>query len=78
VVGDDSSVEFAANSTAASATISAGVSSAISFDDSSRGSTAQIDLFRIFPLTSILDISGHNAPGVTIGSLYGDEGHDLD
>jgi autotransporter-associated beta strand protein len=74
-VVDGTSLEFANTSTAGSASIGA-ASGLIFFDGSSRGGTAQIDLRLLFPVLfsgSFLDISGHNAPGVTIGSLAGDE-----
>jgi autotransporter-associated beta strand protein len=48
------------------------------FYGSSRGGTAQIELQQDDPdfdfLVGVLYISGHNAPGVTIGSIAGDEG----
>jgi autotransporter-associated beta strand protein len=59
-------LEFFDRSTAGNATIvSSG--STITFYDSSRGGTAQIGLSG-----GALDISAHNAPGGTIGSLDGD------
>ena len=66
-------VEFTDSSSAGSATIES--SSIISFSGSSSGGTAQIELlFSDISLSSpILDISIHNAPGVAIGSLAGDE-----
>jgi autotransporter-associated beta strand protein len=68
-----SGLGFGDRSTAGSATILA-VGGHIFFGDSSRGGTAQINLFSSeFGSGSFLDISGHNAPGVTIGSLEGDE-----
>jgi len=44
------------------------------FVGSSTGSTAQIELGSdpVFGGSGVLDISGHNAPGVTIGSIEGD------
>jgi autotransporter-associated beta strand protein len=71
--GDGSFLVFADRSTAGSASISA-FDGFIFFEGSSRGGTAQIDL-RLFVDVGggVLDISGHNAPGVTIGSLAGDE-----
>jgi autotransporter-associated beta strand protein len=71
---DASALVFANTSTAASASISA-AGGFIFFEGSSRGGTAQIDLKALtaFPFRSFLDISGHNAPGVTIGSLEGNE-----
>jgi autotransporter-associated beta strand protein len=46
------------------------------FYGSSKGGTAQIELhFNPFlGQGAVLDISGHNAPGMTIGSIAGDEG----
>jgi autotransporter-associated beta strand protein len=60
-------------SSAGSATIRS--SGLFDFFGSSRGGTAQIELQSIPDLGYIgtLDISFHNAPGVTIGSLEGDE-----
>jgi autotransporter-associated beta strand protein len=73
VVADGTFLTFSNSSTAGSASISA-FDGFIFFEGSSRGGTAQIDLRRFDDLFgSILDISGHNAPGVTIGSLEGDE-----
>jgi autotransporter-associated beta strand protein len=69
---DGTSLQFANASTAGSASIVAS-GGFISFEGSSRGGTAQIDLRFFFISGSSLDISGHNAPGVTIGSLEGDE-----
>ena len=71
-VGDDTFLVFADRSTAASASI-VNSGAFVVFEGSSRGGTAQIDLQPPNPFVSILDISGHNAPGVTIGSLEGDE-----
>jgi autotransporter-associated beta strand protein len=67
-----SNVLFFGSSTAGNATISTG--RYFSFEDSSRGGTAQISLVEAFEFGGILDISLHNAPGVTIGSLEGVEG----
>ena len=67
-------IQFSDFSTAGNADISgAGVD--IIFSGSSKGGTAAIGLFFDFveEVASTLDISGHNAPGVTIGSLAGDE-----
>jgi len=61
-------VDFFGNSTAGSAVINNG-HGGISFFDSSQGGTAQILLHGE---SSFLDISAHNAPGVTIGSLEAD------
>jgi autotransporter-associated beta strand protein len=68
-----STIQFGDSSTAGSATIESG-SGQIFFDGSSKGGTAAIGLFGITALdrASILDISSHNAPGVTIGSIEGD------
>ena len=46
----------------------------ITFYDSSEGSTARIWIHELVPVpeSGILDISWHNAPGVTIGSIEGD------
>jgi len=66
-------IGFTDFSTAGSATIrSAGFNF---FYGSSTGGTAQIELLSTPDLGyfGILDISGHNAPGVAIGSLEGDE-----
>jgi len=72
-VSDGSSLAFRDHSTAGSATIQA-FAGFVSFEGSSRGGTAQIRLAQgPFFFGSELDISGHNAPGVTIGSLEGDE-----
>jgi autotransporter-associated beta strand protein len=67
-------IEFSDFSTAGNANIQS-VGCLFSFNDSSTGGTAQIDLeFNPFiGFSSALDISGHNAPGVTIGSLEDDE-----
>jgi autotransporter-associated beta strand protein len=79
-VADASTLVFGDRSTAGSATISANFFGFIFFDGSSRGGTAQIDLHFFEPesAASFLDISGHNAPGVTIGSLSGEEGTFVD
>ena len=63
------SLRFADNSTAGSATITLfdGFCS-VFFEDSSQGGTARIHLDQ----GCILDISLHNAPGVTIGSIEGE------
>jgi autotransporter-associated beta strand protein len=71
-VVDGSFLDFGGTSTAASASIFA-AGGFISFEGSSLGGTAQIDLQSFFFSGSELNISGHNAPGVTIGSLAGDE-----
>ena len=71
-VQDGTFLQFANTSTAGSASIFAS-GGFISFEGSSQGGTAQINLQFFFTSGSFLDISGHNAPGVTIGSLEGDE-----
>jgi autotransporter-associated beta strand protein len=74
IFGSGGSIDFSDFSTAGSANIQS-VGCLFSFNDSSTGATAQIDLeFNPFiGLSSALDVSGHNTPGVTIGSLEGDE-----
>jgi autotransporter-associated beta strand protein len=63
---------FTDSSNADSATISS--AGRISFYGSSTGGTAQIELFSVpYELQGTLDISAHNVPGMTIGSLEGDE-----
>jgi autotransporter-associated beta strand protein len=77
-VTDGSFLTFDDHSRAGSATIEA-FASIISFEGSSRGGTAQIGLAQgPYFHSSGLDISGHNGPGVTIGSLEGDEGAFVD
>jgi autotransporter-associated beta strand protein len=70
----EGSVTFSDSATAGNATI---INVAfLSFSGDSMGGTAQIEL-PFNPATKaigLLDISEHNAPGVTIGSLAGDEG----
>jgi autotransporter-associated beta strand protein len=63
--------EFSNTSTAGSATIFG--YGAILFDQSSKGGTARIEVFQGFGLIGFLDIRGHNAPGVMIGSIEGGE-----
>jgi autotransporter-associated beta strand protein len=70
-VVDGTVLFFLNTSTAGSASIGA-LHGLIFFEDSSRGGTAQVDL-RLLDFGSFLFISGHNAPGVTIGSMAGDE-----
>jgi autotransporter-associated beta strand protein len=68
-------LSFHDSSTAGSATIQ-GFGTEMIFEGLSKGGTAAIGLFFTelpFGTPSVLDISGHNAPGVTIGSLEGDE-----
>ena len=72
---DEGIIDFSDFSTAGSATV-IGFGTSISFSDLSKGGTAQIELlFNEFDEDgTLLDISSHSAPGVTIGSLEGDEG----
>jgi autotransporter-associated beta strand protein len=73
-------VDFSGSSNAGNAFISVsgnlgteeGGQPIISFLDSSTGGAAQIQIHNTFTIFSFLDISGHNAPGVTIGSIEGD------
>jgi autotransporter-associated beta strand protein len=68
-------VDFSDFSTAGGATIS-GFGMTVSFSGFSKGGKAAIGLFLdsfILERPSRLDISRHNAPGITIGSLEGDE-----
>ena len=67
-------ITFADSSTAASASIPV-VGGVLEFFDSSTGGTAQIELGfdEFLGRGAILEISGHNFPGVTIGSIEGDE-----
>src|SRR6266566_3033465 len=73
-IGSAGTIGFSESSTAGNATISNSVY--LSFYGSAKGGTAQLELLSIPDLgyTGILDISGHNAPGVTIGSIEGNEG----
>jgi autotransporter-associated beta strand protein len=66
---DTTFLSFSDNSSAGNANI--GSLGAIAFLDSSDGSKARIFIHRLqdAPVTGILDIRGHNPPGVTIGSL---------
>ena len=67
---DTSFTVFSDNSSAGSATINS--VGEIDFHDSSEASTARISIFWInAPISGILGIAGHNAPGMTIGSLEG-------
>jgi len=72
-IGSNGVVEFIGSSTAGNATINnIGL---LAFHGNSRGGTAQIDLASdsvLLFVFGILDISAHNAPGVTIGSLADD------
>jgi hypothetical protein len=64
---------FYESSTAGSATIIC-FDTEMFFFGSSKGGTAAVNLVLANGIThSTLDISGHNAPGVTIGSVKGDE-----
>ena len=67
-------ITFADSSTAASASIPV-FGGVLQFSGSSTGGTAQIELrfYEILDRGAILEISGHNFPGVTIGSIEGDE-----
>jgi len=67
-------VDFYGSSNAGNAMISC-TGGYLSFLGSSEGGTAQIELLfnPTFGLRGVLDISAHNAPGVTIGSMEGDE-----
>jgi autotransporter-associated beta strand protein len=72
-IGATGFVAFYDDSSAARATInSAGI---IEFNGSSTGGIAQVQLQSLpdYGFFAFLDISGHNAPGLTIGSLEGDE-----
>ena len=80
ISGSEGEIDFFGNSTAGSATLSVGSFSflvgQISFFGSSKGGTARIavsgSISDDFSPPAVLDISGHNAPGVTIGSIEGD------
>jgi autotransporter-associated beta strand protein len=70
-IGATGFVGFFDFSSAARATIN--TQGFLSFDGSSTGGTARIELQSSdFEFIGVLDISGHNAPGVTIGSIEGD------
>jgi autotransporter-associated beta strand protein len=73
-IEEESFLRFFNNSSAGSASIVAR-GGFIFFEGASRGGTAQIDLQvgQFSEVPSSFDISRHNAPGVTIGSLKGDE-----
>ena len=76
ITAQGGAVNFSDTSTAGSATINilaTGSGAFLSFEDSSRGGTARIELTTFGNRPAILDISAHNAPGVTIGSLEGNE-----
>jgi autotransporter-associated beta strand protein len=74
VASDGAFITFADSSTAGSASIPM-VGGGLVFSGSSTGGTAQIDLEfnEVLREPAILYISGHNFPGVTIGSIEGDE-----
>jgi autotransporter-associated beta strand protein len=65
-------ISFSGSSTAGSATIGT-MGGFIEFFSSSRGGTAQIFLQSNMEFAGELFISGHNAPGMSIGSIAGDE-----
>jgi autotransporter-associated beta strand protein len=67
---DTSFLSFSDNSTAGNATIS--TFGNLFFSGSSEGGTARIVLFTEPTFPGFLDISGHNAPGLTIGSIEGE------
>lgn len=73
-VGSPGTTFFHLNSTAATATLIAangtngGTGGSVQFLDDSTGGGARLEVFG----NGTLDISGHNSPGVTIGSLEGD------
>src|SRR5437762_4104733 len=72
-ISSDGFISFGDFSTAGRATIS--TAGQFSFFGSSIGGTAQVSLGSTFPGSLVnLDIGGHDAPGVTIGSLAGSEG----
>jgi len=60
-------IHFNAASTAGDATLIASSSGKVQFSDSSTGGTARVEVFD----QGNLDISFHNAPGVTTGSIEG-------
>lgn len=70
---DSGFVSFAANSTAANAILIAkagsngGAGGVTYFSEDSDGGTSQVKIYG----NAMLDISGHNVPGLTIGSLEG-------
>ena len=77
--GGDSALRFTNNATAGNLTVltadvdpQAFRTSTISFENDSTADGARVKVFGIFKGTGgTLDISGHNAPGVTIGSIEG-------
>jgi len=75
-IGSSAYTTFSESSTASNATIGV-LGENLIFLDSSQGGRAQIELTfgsdRGVP--AILYIAGHNSPGVTIGSIDGDEGN---
>jgi len=68
--GDGGAIEFFDTSTADSATLIANDGGFITLAGDSNGGTARAEVFG----NGSLDISAHNAPGVTVGSIEGD-GH---
>lgn len=70
----ESSIVFFGSSTAGSASILV-TGAFLDFFGSSKGGTAQIELSfsSLFQRGAVLEINGHNFPGVTIGSIEGDE-----
>ena len=72
-IGGGGNISFGGSSTAGNATITS--IGYLRFEGNSRGGTAQIELVSLFgeAIIGVLDISDHLAPGVTIGSLAGDE-----
>jgi autotransporter-associated beta strand protein len=65
-------ISFFGSSTAGSATIE-NAGGVIEFVGSSRGGTAQIELLPFLGFPGELFVSDHNAPGMSIGSIAGDE-----
>jgi autotransporter-associated beta strand protein len=75
-IDSDGNVVFSGSSSAANARISIlgnDFGGSLSFDFSSTGDTAQIEFFSYQGAGAFLAIDGHNAPGVSIGSLAGDQ-----
>jgi autotransporter-associated beta strand protein len=76
--GSTGEIDFFGSSTAGSARILC-YDTEMFFVGSSKGGTAAVNLVLANGIThSTLDISSHNAPGVTIGSLEGDDGTFVD
>jgi autotransporter-associated beta strand protein len=65
----------AGSATLISASVDFAFQGSISFYDASQGGTARIELlfFPDFNTFGVLDISGHNVPGLAIGSIEGEE-----